>query len=152
MRRIGWIAIVLLLPATTGRAADTPPPKTGAAPPASRGGAGDEAVAGIAGAYAFRTHSATCHGASGKGDGPLADGLRFQPADLTLIARRNGGSFPTEKIVRIVDGRDPLKGHGGPDMPVWGDAFRGADTSYDDKAVRGKVRLVVEYLRTIQLE
>jgi mono/diheme cytochrome c family protein len=152
MRRFGWIASILLLLATTGRALDTPPPKPGAAPPASRGGAVDAAVDGISGAYAFRTHCATCHGASGKGDGPLADGLRFQPADLTLIARRNGGSFPTEKVVRIVDGRDPLKGHGGPDMPVWGDAFRNAETSYDDKAVREKVRSVVEYLRTIQLK
>jgi mono/diheme cytochrome c family protein len=152
MGRFGWIAFVLLVLATTARAADTPPPKTGAAPPASRGGTGDQAVDAISGAFAFRTHCATCHGAAGRGDGPLADALRFQPADLTLIARRNGGRFPTEKIVRIVDGRDPLKGHGGPDMPVWGDAFRNADTNYDDKAVREKVRSLVEYLRTIQLK
>jgi mono/diheme cytochrome c family protein len=107
-------------------------------------------VSGVSGAYTFRTHCAGCHGPDGKGEGPLAENLRYHPRDLTLIASRNGGSFPTEKVVRIVDGRDPVKGHGGPDMPVWGDAFKNADTGYDDKQVREKIRSVVEYLRTIQ--
>ena len=131
---------------------DTPAPRPGASQPApARGGqTSDPAVDGISGAYAFRMHCAGCHGAEGKGDGPLADSLRFHPADLTLIARRHGGSFPTEKVVRIIDGRDPLKGHGGPDMPVWGDAFKNADTNYDDKRVREKIHWVVEYLMTLQ--
>jgi len=102
------------------------------------------------GASTCRTNGARCHGADGKGEGPLADDLRYHPRDLTRIAARNGGSFPTEKVARIVDGRSPLKGHGGPDMPVWGDAFKNADTGYDDKRVREKIREVVEYLRTLQ--
>ncbi len=109
-----------------------------------------DAPPGGQGASTFRTHCAPCHGADGKGEGPLADGLRYHPADLSLISARNGGSFPTEKVIRIVDGRSPLKGHGGPDMPVWGDAFKNADTRYDDKRVREKIRQVVDYLRTIQ--
>ncbi len=80
----------------------------------------------------------------------MADSLRYRPADLSLIAVRNGGSFPFEKVVRIVDGRAPVKGHGGPDMPIWGDAFKNADTGYDDRRVREKIRSVVEYLRTMQ--
>ncbi len=102
------------------------------------------------GASTFRTHCAPCHGSDGKGEGPLADGLRYHPADLSLIAARHGGTFPTEKVIRIVDGRAPLKGHGGPDMPVWGDAFKNAGTGYDDKRVREKIRQVVDYLRTLQ--
>ena len=35
-------------------------------------------------------------------------------------------------------------------MPVWGDAFKNADTNYDDKRVREKVRSIVEYLKTLQ--
>ncbi len=120
--------------------------KPGAAPPAA---AGNE-VATVSGAYTFRTYCAPCHGADGKGEGPLADDLRYHPADLSLIAARNGGSFPFEKVVRIVDGRVRVKGHGGPDMPVWGDAFKNADTGYDEKRVREKIREVVDYLRTIQ--
>jgi mono/diheme cytochrome c family protein len=133
MRRLGWSGLLLLL-----------------ALPAHGVQGGDPAVDSVSGAYAFRTHCATCHGIQGKGDGPLAESLRYQPADLTLIARRNGGSFPTERIVRIVDGRNPLKGHGGPDMPVWGDAFKNADTNYDEKRVRQKIEAVVEYVKTLQ--
>ena len=42
----------------------------------------------------------------------------------TRLAQRNKGRFDAEKVQRIIDGRDPVKGHGGPDMPVWGDAFK----------------------------
>ncbi|HKZ31217.1 MAG TPA: cytochrome c [Vicinamibacteria bacterium] len=107
-------------------------------------------VAVVSGAYAFRTYCASCHGVDGRGEGPLTDSLRFHPPDLTLIAKRHGGEFPTEKVVRIVDGRSPMKGHGGPDMPIWGDAFRNAETGYDDAAARAKVRGVVDYLKTLQ--
>ena len=107
-------------------------------------------VYGVSGAYTYRTYCASCHGTGGKGDGPLADSLRFHPPDLTLLAQRNGGEYPAEKIHRIVDGRSPLKGHGGPDMPVWGDAFRNAETGYDDEQVKEKIRSVVDYLKTIQ--
>lgn len=107
-------------------------------------------VAAVSGAYAFRTYCASCHGVDGRGEGPLTDSLRFHPPDLTLIAKRHGGEFPTEKVIRIVDGRKPVKGHGGPDMPIWGDAFRNAETGYDDAAARAKIRGVVDYLKTLQ--
>jgi mono/diheme cytochrome c family protein len=133
----GWASIA------AAQAPAAPKPPTTVAPPGSP-------VAAVSGAYAFRTYCASCHGADGKGEGPLAENLRFHPPDLTLIAKRTGGEFPTEKVLQIVDGRSPLKGHGGPDMPIWGDAFRNAETGYDDAAARAKVRLVVEYLKTIQ--
>jgi mono/diheme cytochrome c family protein len=122
-------------------------------PVAPKPPAGQEPSAGVAavsGAYAFRTYCASCHGVDGKGDGPLTDSLRFRPPDLTLVARRHGGEFPTDKVTRIVDGRNPVKGHGGPDMPIWGDAFRNADTGYDDAAAQARIRGVVEHLKSIQ--
>ena len=152
MRGIGWMALSLLAALAAGaRAFDMPTQEAGLAQlPAGGGQAQDPALDGISGAYAFRTHCASCHGADGKGEGPLADSLRFHPADLTLIAKRHGGSFPTETVVRIVDGRQPLKGHGAPDMPIWGDAFKNADTGYDDKRVKEKIHSIVEYLKTLQ--
>jgi mono/diheme cytochrome c family protein len=120
-------------------------------PGAPKDGAGSAAgVAAVSGAYAFRTYCASCHGIDGKGDGPLSDSLRFRPPDLTLIAKRNGGDFPAEKVIRIVDGRKPVKGHGGPDMPIWGDAFRNADTAYDDAAAKARIKAVVDHLKTLQ--
>lgn len=107
-------------------------------------------IATVSGSYTFRTYCASCHGIDAKGDGPLADSLRFRPPDLTLIAKRSGGEFPFEDVVRIVDGRRPLKGHGGPDMPIWGDAFRNAADGYDEASAQAKIRSVVEHLKTIQ--
>jgi mono/diheme cytochrome c family protein len=151
MRRFGSVGC-LLLAAALATAADTPgSPAAGQAPTKPAGGqAPDSGVYGVSGAYAFRTYCASCHGTDGKGEGPLAENLRFNPPDLSLIAKRNGGEFPTDKIHRIVDGRKPLPGHGGPDMPIWGDAFRNADTGYDDTRVKEKIRSVVDYLRTLQ--
>ncbi len=115
------------------------------------GGAAEAvAVDAAAGAYTYKEHCTGCHGASGAGDGPMADNLRFRPPDLRRIAKRNGGQFPAQKVYRIVDGRVPVKGHGGSDMPVWGDALRNADSGYDQRIVELRLRAVVEYLRTLQ--
>jgi mono/diheme cytochrome c family protein len=106
----------------------------------------------VAGSYTYRTYCATCHGEKGKGDGPLAESLRFVPPDLTQMAQRNGGRFPRETVRKIVDGREPIDGHGGPDMPVWGDAFSNAETGFDDEKVRLKIEAVVDHLETLQGE
>ena len=151
MRRFGSIGCLLLAAALVVGA--DKPGTPGAAPAPVKPAAGqapDAGVYGVSGAYAYRTYCASCHGTDGKGEGPLAESLRFHPPDLSLIAKRNGGEYPAEKIHRIVDGRKPLPGHGGPDMPIWGDAFRNADTGYDDAKVKEKIRSVVAYLRTLQ--
>lgn len=46
------------------------------------------------GAELFKAYCATCHGLSGRGDGPLASVLDTPVADLTVITRKNGGVFP----------------------------------------------------------
>jgi mono/diheme cytochrome c family protein len=117
----------------------------------ARSVAGAEPADDVAGGFTFRTHCARCHGAVGQGDGPMAENLRFQPPDLRLIARRNGGEFPVEKMRRIVDGRVPVKGRGGSDMPIWGDVFSDAETGYDRRLVELRIRAVVEHLRTLQI-
>lgn len=56
------------------------------------------------------------------GDGPMAKVLNVSPPDLTLLAELNGGTFPMFRVVRQIDGRDPLLAHGG-DMPLFGHLF-----------------------------
>ena len=106
----------------------------------------------VAGSAVYRTYCASCHGTEAKGDGPLAEHLRFRPPDLTLIAKRNGGSYPADKVYRIIDGRDPVKGHGGPEMPVWGDAFKNVTEGYKEADVKAKIEALVDHLRSIQVE
>lgn len=112
---------------------------------------GQEKIPGtVLGSATFRSYCAACHGADAKGEGPLAESLRTPPPDLTLLAKRNGGSYPDEKVYRIIDGRKPVKGHGGPDMPVWGDAFKSSYDGYSEVKVKEKIGALVEYLKSIQ--
>ncbi len=114
---------------------------------ASQQTAGSKSVP--AGSGLFSTYCVVCHGADGKGTGPLADSLKRRPADLTLLAKNNGGTYPREMVAKIIDGREGVKGHGGGDMPVWGDAFeRSADAG--PKAVSDRIEALVEHLSTMQ--
>jgi len=72
-----------------------------------------------AGRQVYFTHCAGCHGAEARGDGALADLLIRPPADLTRLSRDNGGTFPVFRVVRQIDGRDPMLSHGG-EMPTFG--------------------------------
>jgi mono/diheme cytochrome c family protein len=106
-------------------------------------------VGGASGGAIFENYCAACHGRSAKGDGPLSDSLKSRPADLTMIAKRNGGEFPTDQVARIIDGRNPVKGHGGGDMPIWGDAFA---KSTDTMPIDEKIRRLVAHLRSVQVK
>ncbi len=61
-------------------------------------------VAHMQGAADFNELCAPCHGRDAKGDGPLADGLAHRPADLTGLAARHGGTFPTAYVMSKIWG------------------------------------------------
>jgi mono/diheme cytochrome c family protein len=63
---------------------------------------------------------AACHGEEGRGDGSVSSYFRVEVPDLTLIARRHGGSYPRDLVERIIDGRHILTAHGTRTMPIWG--------------------------------
>ena len=83
---------------------------------------GEAGTTAMDGAELFKTFCASCHGVEATGNGPVAHALRHAPADLTLIAKKNGGTFPTARVNRIILGWD-IESHGDRDMPVWGDPF-----------------------------
>lgn len=76
----------------------------------------------------FQFHCATCHGLEATGNGPMAPALMVQPSDLTQLSARNEGTFPTLRVIRRIDGRDPLVSHGS-SMPIFGDYFEGYDVA-----------------------
>jgi mono/diheme cytochrome c family protein len=97
----------------------------------------------------YRAHCAACHGSEGKGNGPVAAALKTKPANLTLLAKSNGGIFPTERVQKFISGDDPsLPSHGSREMPIWGPIFHQIEEDQDF----GNVRLqnLIKYLETIQ--
>jgi mono/diheme cytochrome c family protein len=101
------------------------------------------------GSQLFRTHCATCHGTDARGSGPLADQLRRMPPDLTRFTQRNGGVFPSERVRRIIDGRD-VPSHGDREMPVWGDVFRIPRGDAQSSPALARIDAIVRYLEGIQ--
>jgi mono/diheme cytochrome c family protein len=105
----------------------------------------------MTGEDSFKFYCATCHGVNGKGDGPVAQALKTQPADLTLLTMRNGGMFPRADVISYVTGvSDKLPTHGPSDMPVWGPIFRALDPS--DVRVKVRIENVVDYIESIQVK
>ena len=101
----------------------------------------------LTGDATYRLYCASCHGSRGHGDGPLASTLRRTPRDLTTLAASNGGHFPADLVAQVIDGRKPAKGHGGGEMPVWGDAFSRSD---EHTPVADRIGRVVRYLESLQ--
>ena len=101
------------------------------------------------GAQLFRTYCASCHGPTAQGDGPMAARLRHAPPSLTNYSERNDGVFPSERVYRIIDGRD-VPSHGDHEMPVWGDAFRSEPQGRTADDVKARIDAIVGYLRAIQ--
>jgi mono/diheme cytochrome c family protein len=96
----------------------------------------------------FREYCAPCHGEDGKGGGPVAPALNTKPADLTTIAQRNGGVFPTRRVRTTIAGDELILAHGSREMPVWGPIFHQVERDRD----YGEIRLqnITKYLESIQ--
>ncbi len=107
----------------------------------------------VLGALSYRIHCMNCHGSSGTGDGPMAELLKIVPTDLTRLAQRHDGEFPTESVYRAIDGRQEIAAHGTRQMPVWGIGFQDPGRDSDqEEAVRAKILDLVAYLESLQVE
>jgi mono/diheme cytochrome c family protein len=100
---------------------------------------------------------ASCHGRGGFGDGPVAPSLKVVVPDLTRMYQRNNGSFPTERVRKIVDGREIVVPHGTRVMPVWGQVLAAeeesggvSDSQQADEEADKLVERLVDYIRSIQ--
>lgn len=101
----------------------------------------------LTGSEMYTTWCASCHGAGGKGDGPAASDLKTKPTDLTMLAKKNGGKFPTEKVRNYIDGSATAPAHGSREMPVWGTFFRQMG---DDKAATYRIVTLAGYVEGMQ--
>jgi hypothetical protein len=107
------------------------------------------AMSSLSGGDLFRFYCASCHGYEGKGDGPAASSLKKQPPDLSGIAARHGGHFPSEELRRFVAGDDRLvAAHGSREMPVWGPIFQSLEPR--DPLTRIRIENVVAFIESMQ--
>lgn len=109
------------------------------------------------GAGLYLQHCASCHGSAGRGDGPIADKLKVPPPALTTLARRHGGTFPTDYVYQIIDGREQRLAHGGRDMPVWGSYYgmqarwRDRDAPDTETVIQQRILALIDHLKTFQV-
>ena len=71
----------------------------------------------------YGSYCAPCHGADGRGSGPVAGALKSRPADLTGLAKANHGKYPETHIVSVLRFGTEVRAHGSAEMPVWGRVF-----------------------------
>ena len=107
----------------------------------------------------FQTFCASCHGWGGAGGGPVAEVLSVEPPNLTLIANRNGGTFPEEQVYKTIDGLEMPRAHGTKQMPVWGvwfayeaiaDSLDTGDKTPPPEKIDKRIRGLVAFLKSIQ--
>jgi mono/diheme cytochrome c family protein len=105
----------------------------------------------------YESNCLSCHGAGGRGDGYFAQYLKLPVPDLSTIAKRNGGVFPTDRMIEIIDGRQALKGHGPRNMPIWGTTYTEKAANYyrgqaydSEQFVRVRVLALTDYLYQLQ--
>lgn len=94
----------------------------------------------------FDASCAQCHGTDARGgNGP----------DLTLLAARNGGTFPVLAVLDKIDGYAQGTGRSGARMPAMGDLMTGRLVRFDTGAgvtrpVPEKIVALTAHLRSVQ--
>jgi len=113
------------------------------------------------GQFEYSNSCVQCHGAVGKGDGPLVSFMTGTMPDLTQLQKNNGGVFPVTRVFGVIDGSAAAGPHGTSEMPAWGQRYRkdapewlgyqGAPGEAEALA-RLRVLALVEYVSSLQEE
>ncbi len=99
----------------------------------------------------FQRYCRSCHGKGAEGDGHVAEYLKVEPTDLTRLALENDGEFPTEEVLKEIDGREEMVPLHGRDMPIWGSVFQ-VDEGQTEEDVQKKLADLIAFLKGIQVE
>ena len=97
----------------------------------------------------FMSYCASCHGKDAKGDGPAAAALKQAPANLTTLAKENGGKYPSDKVASILRGQAKLTAHGDQEMPVWGPVFWKMSQGHEEQ-VHMRITNLNRYIESLQ--
>ncbi len=102
------------------------------------------------GAQMWKDYCAACHGESGAGNGPAAEILKSPPPDLSLLAKQNGGKFPTEHFASVLNFGSGGHAHGTSDMPIWGPLFSSLEPNSPKAMTQLRIHNLTEYVESLQ--
>jgi len=97
----------------------------------------------------YSNYCAPCHGADGRGGGPVAGVLKSQPTDLTTLAKAHGGKFPDTHVVAVLQFGPDVPAHGTAQMPVWGPIL-GNISNVQTQEKNLRMSNLSRYLKSIQ--
>ena len=101
------------------------------------------------GSEMYQSYCASCHGAKGIGDGPVAPYLKVAIPDLTTLSKQNQGVYPAQRVAQVIRGEVGVKSHGVREMAVWGPVFLSLNNS-QEPVVRMRVANLTTYIETPQ--
>ena len=102
-----------------------------------------------AGRALYLGHCAACHGADGKGGGPVAASLKGPVADLTKLPQKDG-AFDEARIRTSIDGTQAVTAHGTREMPVWGKVLAKTGAKRGEGWAQTDIWTLIQYLKSIQ--
>ena len=89
----------------------------------------------------FNSYCAVCHGKDAKGDGPAASAMKTPPTDLTVLAQKNSGKYPSAHVASVIRGQATTPSHGSQDMPVWGPLFSSISQGHEGQVQQIQMEL-----------
>jgi mono/diheme cytochrome c family protein len=99
---------------------------------------------------------AVCHGVDATGKGPAASALSSKVPDLTRLAQRNNGDFPTAEVRKAITGESEIPAHGTSEMPMWGKVLQDVRPDVKPTHREGFAQLriynLTSYLETVQID
>jgi mono/diheme cytochrome c family protein len=111
----------------------------------------------VSGGEEYRKFCAQCHGPTGKGDGPVASELKTPPGDLTVLSKKNNGTFPYKQVFDTISGKNVIKSHGTREMPIYSLALAmppqhggGGSVRKSQYQVDLEIKRITDYIKSIQ--
>jgi hypothetical protein len=77
--------------------------------------------------------------------------MRTPPVDLTLLAKKNGGKYPSAHVAAVIRGQGTLPSHGNADMPMWAPLFSSMSQGHPAQ-VQQRISNLTEYVETLQVK
>lgn len=96
----------------------------------------------------YSSYCAPCHGADGRGHGPIAGALKTPPPDLTTLAKAHGGKYPETHVVSVLSFGTETPAAA---MPAWGHVFAKLESvQFQERTLR--INNLTRYLKTMQVQ